>query len=66
VIKRLLFGALFFIGTLAAAVGWLFSTKLVMLAIAGHSLQVIGIIGALITPDEVADEEKFFEDKTDE
>ncbi|HYM19763.1 MAG TPA: hypothetical protein VEW28_02035 [Candidatus Kapabacteria bacterium] len=55
--KRLLFGALFFIGTLAAAIGWLFSSKLVMLAVAGHTMQVIGVLGTMLMPDHSKEED---------
>jgi hypothetical protein len=35
-----------------------------MVAIAGHAMQVIGVIGALVTPDEQREED--FEEKYDE
>lgn len=68
--KRLAFGAIFLFGTLAAATGWLASVGYIarwlqaivpgniaqVLTIGGHSIQIIGIIGAMLVPDAEANE----------
>ena len=62
--RRLLFTATFFVGTIVAAIGWFIEWKglnhlshllgrLTILALIGHALQVIGMFGSLLTPDEV-------------
>ncbi len=64
--KRLAFGAVFLLGTLAAAVGWLSTAGVLLfllqrlrasgittpLTIAGHALQIIGVIGAMLVPED--------------
>jgi hypothetical protein len=67
--RRLVFNLIFFIGTLIAAIGWLselreWNLRLGDLAIAGHAIQIAGIFGNLLTPDETGLEEdhKEFED----
>ena len=64
--RTFIFTATFFIGTIIAAIGWFIEWKglnhlshllghLTVLALIGHALQVIGVFGSLLTPD---DEEK--------
>jgi len=70
--RRLGYNAIFFIGTLVAAFGWMGELrdwpvavvnflKFGNLAIAGHVLQIIGAFGSLLTPDVDEDERKEFE-----
>ena len=69
--RRLGFNAIFFIGTLIAAFGWMGELrdwpqvvvsflKFGNLAIAGHVLQIIGAFGIMLTPD-AEEERKDFE-----
>ena len=68
--KRLAFGAIFLLGTLVAAVGWLAMSASPIqwlrylipgktanaLAIGGHLLQIFGVFGAMLVPDGEVDE----------
>jgi hypothetical protein len=67
--QRLIFSLVFFIGTIVAAIGWFIEWKglnhvsnildhLTILALIGHALQVIGVFGYLITPDEMEEKEE--------
>jgi len=69
--RRLIFNAIFFVGTLLAGFGWMGELrewpqgvneflKFGNLAIAGHVIQIIGLFGNLITPD-TSEEKKDFE-----
>jgi hypothetical protein len=67
--RRQLFNAIFFIGTVIAAIGWVGELRGWHLrssnfsfgnfAIAGHALQIIGLFGNLMTPDAVKDRNEF-------
>ena len=61
--RRALFGAIFVVGTLLAAIGWFtewkglnntywFLEDYLTYTIVGHALQVVAVFGYLITPDE--------------
>ena len=67
--QRLLFAAMFFIGTITAAIGWFIEWKglnhlstilddLTILALIGHALQVVGAFGYMLTPDDVERDEE--------
>ena len=54
--KRLIFGLSFFLGSLVAAAGWILpmlGMPYDVLAIIGHSMQIIAIIGIILVPDEI-------------
>ena len=62
--RRQIFNAVFFIGTIIAAVGWIGELrdwpivvvnffKFGNLAITGHILQIIGAFGILVTPEGI-------------
>ncbi len=57
--RRLSFGLLFLLGTAAAALGWtdltIVGIRLGFLTIVGHTLQVIGIFGAMLVPDKIVE-----------
>ncbi len=58
--RRLIFSALFLLGTVLAVIGWTGELKwemanLGIYALIGHALQVIGIFGRMVTPDEIED-----------
>ncbi|MEP7235057.1 MAG: hypothetical protein ABI778_07155 [Ignavibacteriota bacterium] len=68
--RRLALNAIFFVGTILAAFGWLGELRdwpelaAVFLrfgsfAIAGHVLQIVGAFGIMVMPDEVRDEKDF-------
>ena len=58
--RRLVFGIFFFLGTVVAIMGWLggfatlrFTTKFSRsLAIGGHLVQIVSVIGAMLVPDD--------------
>ena len=58
--RRLLFSLVFVFGTLAAVAGWLGDVRNIRMAryiaIAGHAAQVIGLLGSMITPDQIEGE----------
>jgi hypothetical protein len=64
--RRQLFNAIFFLGTIIAALAWIgemkgwhtdsYRIKFGNIAIGGHIIQIIGAFGSLVTPD--AEEEK--------
>jgi len=69
--RRQFFAAVFFFGTMIAAIGWIGELRdwpmLVIkffkfgnLAIAGHVLQIVGAFGSLLTPDyeKVVDDQR--------
>jgi hypothetical protein len=71
--RRQFFNAIFFLGTLVAAIGWLGDLRdwpalaatiftFGNIAIAGHVVQVLGAFGNLMTPDaeEVVEENEDF------
>ena len=65
--RRLAFNLIFFICTLLAGVGWIselrgWAVHLGILALIGHSVQIVGAFGNMLTPDE---REKFEEEKKD-
>jgi cytochrome c biogenesis protein CcdA len=55
--RRIAFGLLFIFGTIGATIGWIGSWlgygQVGWMAIVGHIVQIIGIIGAMLVPDEV-------------
>jgi len=67
--RRLVFNAIFFIGTLLAGIGWIGELRdwpkpvadflrFGNVAIVGHILQIAGLFGSLLTPDrEEVDED---------
>lgn len=68
VIRRQIYHALFFLGTLLAVVGWYVDIKdiaelnptigrLSLLALIGHALQVTAAFFLLLLPDEMEDDE---------
>lgn len=55
--RRLVFNLIFFLGTVVAGVGWISELRewrvdLGILAVIGHSVQVVGAFGNLLTPDD--------------
>jgi hypothetical protein len=60
--RRIVFGLLFIVGTMAAAIGWIGGwlgyPDVGWMALAGHSIQIVSIIGTMIVPDEVEVEEE--------
>lgn len=71
--RRQFFNAIFFLGTMLAAFGWMGQlrqwpgaiskfVKFGTIAIAGHVIQVVGAFGNLLTPDreEVSDDNEKF------
>ena len=61
--RRLVFNLIFFVGTLLAGVGWIselrqWPVRLGILAVIGHSVQIIGAFGNLLTPDAYEDLEE--------
>jgi hypothetical protein len=65
--RRMMFAALFFVGTTVAFIGWFVDVKhlnhlpllykhAAIIAVVGHALQVIGTFGLLLTPDYQEDD----------
>ncbi len=49
--RRIAFGLVFMFGTIASVKGWI--NNIGWIAIVGHLVQIIGIIGVMLVPDEV-------------
>lgn len=72
--RRFMLGALFFIGTVLAGIGWFIEWKgwdhlsvklqhLTILALVGHAIQVVAAFGLMLLPDKEVDE---VDDDTDD
>ncbi len=70
--RRLIFNAIFFVGTLIAGFGWMGELrewpqavtaflKFGNLAIVGHMIQIVGLFGSLLTPETIEEKTKDFE-----
>jgi hypothetical protein len=56
--RRVIFLLLFYTGTLLAGLGWyaewrLISVRLSTFIIVGHAMQIVGLVGYMLTPDAI-------------